>query len=693
TNPSVFGQSVTFTATVAAVSPGAGTPTGTVTFFNGAVSLGTGTLTSGTTTLTIGSLAVGTSSITAVYGADTSFSASTSPVVNQVINPFGAATQLKLIANAAGAANDVAFTKQPMVAILDSFSNTVASSTAPVKIEVSGGDGKATLFGITSVNAVNGIANFSGVGINGGAGQNYTLAFNSIGLTSATQGITLPSAGGLTLSAATTSIIFPSGQASTQTLAFLTGPIGLAPESYTATITWGDGTPASAGTVVPPPSGAGPLGVTGTHLYARTGDFTTTVTASNAAVAGSASTTLVATVITPNQSNQVETTQFTSLPPFQPKTGATIPGASILYVQPSNNPNPVGVFLANFRANPQDTAPTLAPQSFVDIRITNPSNDGSLVISLPFTGTIGQGSPYIQFSNDFGDNGSSPYQNVISSGQLVVINYVTQKITIQLDRTSFPLLSNLSGTVFAVVSSPAAISPNTITIVQASFSPNLVTMILPSPITDANMQTRSIATTLNFQTTTGTSLTLAPLQSSTRALVTTSRYGGTTNDQDPDPLATLLRVFRETMGNLGDVAGQALKGFLPIDPMPLIKLLNQFFQNPQEPKPELPQGKPQEEICPPVDMDNDSLEAGWQAPHDLLFTHLKLPDYKPEPESVDESERDLLTAPAGCPMVQTGERRKAGGLVLGALCASYLLENSLAQPQKNPRPGRNKPSR
>src|SRR5205823_1159861 len=44
-NPSVFGQSVTFTATV---SPG--TATGTVTFMDGASTLGTGTLASGQTT-------------------------------------------------------------------------------------------------------------------------------------------------------------------------------------------------------------------------------------------------------------------------------------------------------------------------------------------------------------------------------------------------------------------------------------------------------------------------------------------------------------------------------------------------------------------------------------------------------------------------------------------------------------------
>ena len=40
----VYGQSVTFTATVAVSSPGAGQPTGTVTFMDGTTTLGTGTL-------------------------------------------------------------------------------------------------------------------------------------------------------------------------------------------------------------------------------------------------------------------------------------------------------------------------------------------------------------------------------------------------------------------------------------------------------------------------------------------------------------------------------------------------------------------------------------------------------------------------------------------------------------------------
>ena len=82
-NPSLFGQSVTFTATVTGSS---GTPSGTITFKNGSTTLGTGTLTSGTATLSIASLAVGSNSITAEYGGDASFVTSTSSAVSQVVN-------------------------------------------------------------------------------------------------------------------------------------------------------------------------------------------------------------------------------------------------------------------------------------------------------------------------------------------------------------------------------------------------------------------------------------------------------------------------------------------------------------------------------------------------------------------------------------------------------------------------------
>src|SRR5205823_2429973 len=47
TNPSAFGQSVTFTAAVTANSPGSGVPSGGVTFKDGTATIGTGTLSNG----------------------------------------------------------------------------------------------------------------------------------------------------------------------------------------------------------------------------------------------------------------------------------------------------------------------------------------------------------------------------------------------------------------------------------------------------------------------------------------------------------------------------------------------------------------------------------------------------------------------------------------------------------------------
>jgi hypothetical protein len=85
TSPSVFGQSVTFTATVTPSAPGAGTPTGTVEFFDGTTSLGTGTLTAGVATFTTSSLSVASHPVTAVYEGDTDFTTSTSTAFSQTV--------------------------------------------------------------------------------------------------------------------------------------------------------------------------------------------------------------------------------------------------------------------------------------------------------------------------------------------------------------------------------------------------------------------------------------------------------------------------------------------------------------------------------------------------------------------------------------------------------------------------------
>lgn len=87
----VYGQTVTVKATITVVAPGAGAPTGTVTFFDGTTNLGTGTV-----TFTGGryvaafnlptTLAVGTHSLQAVYFGDSQFASSISATVTQTIN-------------------------------------------------------------------------------------------------------------------------------------------------------------------------------------------------------------------------------------------------------------------------------------------------------------------------------------------------------------------------------------------------------------------------------------------------------------------------------------------------------------------------------------------------------------------------------------------------------------------------------
>jgi hypothetical protein len=98
-NPSRVGQAVTFTA---AVSSSAGIPPNgeIITFNNGSAVLGTAPLSGGTTSLVVSSLPVGTFTITARYPGDANFVASTSPGLQQVVNPTGKfATSTSLISS------------------------------------------------------------------------------------------------------------------------------------------------------------------------------------------------------------------------------------------------------------------------------------------------------------------------------------------------------------------------------------------------------------------------------------------------------------------------------------------------------------------------------------------------------------------------------------------------------------------
>ena len=97
-NPSVFGQPVTLTATVGALTPGAGSPTGTVSFTDGSTSLGTEPIAGDQATISTAGLSVGPHSLTATYNGDGDFMASTG-TLTQTVNPAPTATTVVSSAN------------------------------------------------------------------------------------------------------------------------------------------------------------------------------------------------------------------------------------------------------------------------------------------------------------------------------------------------------------------------------------------------------------------------------------------------------------------------------------------------------------------------------------------------------------------------------------------------------------------
>jgi hypothetical protein len=87
-NPSLQGQAVTFTASIAVSAPGAGSPSGTVSFRDGAAPLGSVALSGGSASFTTSALAAGNHPISASYSGDANFASSVSATLTQVVNPI-----------------------------------------------------------------------------------------------------------------------------------------------------------------------------------------------------------------------------------------------------------------------------------------------------------------------------------------------------------------------------------------------------------------------------------------------------------------------------------------------------------------------------------------------------------------------------------------------------------------------------
>src|SRR6266550_3851235 len=168
-NPSALGQAVTFTAMVKPAA-GSGTPTGTVTFNDGATLLGPGTLSGGTATLTTSGLGAGMHSITAVYGGDASFASSTSPVLMQTVNKAASSTSVVSSNSASNRGAAVTFTATVTSPVTGTLTGTVTFQDGAATLgpgTLSGGTATFTTSGLGtgahSITAIyGGDANFTG---------------------------------------------------------------------------------------------------------------------------------------------------------------------------------------------------------------------------------------------------------------------------------------------------------------------------------------------------------------------------------------------------------------------------------------------------------------------------------------------------------------------------------------------------
>jgi len=168
-NPSTYGQGVTFTAVVSS-SVGAPPDGEAVMFMKGTTLLGTGTLSGGSASFVTSTLPVGTSSLKAVYGGDSNFNGSTSKVVKQVVSKATSTTALTSSPNPSNFGQAVTFT----ASVTPQFSGTVKGSvtfydgTTTLKtVALSGGAAKFTTStltsGLHSITATyNGSTNFIG---------------------------------------------------------------------------------------------------------------------------------------------------------------------------------------------------------------------------------------------------------------------------------------------------------------------------------------------------------------------------------------------------------------------------------------------------------------------------------------------------------------------------------------------------
>ena len=283
-NPSVYGQAVTFTATVAAAASGAGTPTGSVQFvvdgtnFGAPVNLVNGSATSPS----INSLGVGNHTVTAVYSGDPTFLTSTAANLTQTVNQASTTASVSSSLNPSAYTQSVTFT-----ATISVVAPGGGTPTGTVTFQ----DGGVTL----------------GTGMLDGTGHAaWTSAAASLALGAHSITASYGGDGNFNASPASAALIqtvinhapvvgaisAPVAPVNLNVATISTSASFSDPDpgdTHTAVWNWGDGS-SSPGTVTDTPSSGGSGSVSGSHTYTTDGVFTVTVTVTDKAGAQGLST-------------------------------------------------------------------------------------------------------------------------------------------------------------------------------------------------------------------------------------------------------------------------------------------------------------------------------------------------------------------------------------------------------------------
>jgi hypothetical protein len=221
-NPSVFGQPVQLTATVSVLAPGAGNPTGHITFTDGSTTLGVvevGPSTAEQASLTTAALSVGPHAISVSYDGDGSFQGSTD-ALTQTVQRARTSTVVTSSVNPARSGQSIRFTAaiSPVAPGAGNPTGTVAFTVngAAIGSPVPLTGGSATSAAFTSLSPGNydiratytGDPNFVGsaAALDQGTGLDVTPGATSMTLTSTPN----PGAFGATVSfAATVTAVAP----------------------------------------------------------------------------------------------------------------------------------------------------------------------------------------------------------------------------------------------------------------------------------------------------------------------------------------------------------------------------------------------------------------------------------------------------------------------------------------------------